>query len=339
MKKFLLFVSIFVVLISFGLQAAVAESNLLKAAKKEGKVTFYSSLPVWANDKLCKAFQKKYGIKAGYYRAGSLKVLAKFINEKEAGMVKADVFHNLYAAGFKMFKRKRYAIQYFSPEGKIYPQRFKDPDGYFFPVRLVVMCMAYNSDKVSAEEAPKTWEDIADPKWKGLLVSADYMYGGSQLATYYFWMKKYGIDFIRKLAKNNPMIVSAHGAASKVMLSGERLVVIEMNAYDTWSKAQKGLPAVNVYPADAIPLIPGYACVTADAPHPNAGRLFFDFLLSKDGQVVMQEIGVYSARPGMPSIPNKPSLSSLNLVDTDWEYLEKHSREIQAKISKALGRR
>ncbi len=339
MKKCFIIIFIFVVFVFFGLQTAIAESNLLKAAKKEGEVTFYSSLPVWANDKLCKAFEKKYHIKAGFYRAGSLKVLQKFLNEKEAGMVKADVFHNLYAAGFKMFKEKKYAVQYLSPEGEIYSKRFKDPDSYYYPIRLVVMCMAYNSDKISAEEAPKTWKDIIDPKWKNLLVSADYMYGGSQLATYNFWMQKYGIDFIRKLGENNPMIVSAHGSASNVMLSGERPVVIEMNAYDTWSKAQKGLPAVNVYPEDGIPLVPGYACVTADAPHPNAGRLFFDFLLSKDGQTVMQEIGVYSARPDMPPVPNKPLLTSLNLVDIDWPYVEKHTQEIQAKVSKALGRK
>jgi iron(III) transport system substrate-binding protein len=94
-----------------------------------------------------------------------------------------------------------------------------------------------------------------------------------------------------------------------------------------------------VYPKEGIPFVPGYACVTADAPHPNAARLFLDFLLSKDGQTVMQEIGVYSARPGMPPVPNKPLLSELNLVDVDWAYLAKHSREIQAKISKALGRK
>ena len=254
-------------------------------------------------------------------------------------MVKADVFHNLYIPGFNMFKEKKYSVSYFSPEAKYYPDRFKDHDGHFYPIRLVAMCMAYNSSKIPAAEAPKTWTDIIDPKWKGFLVSADYMYGGSQLATYYYWMTKYGIEFIEKLGKNNPMIVSAHGNASQNVVSGERPIVIEMNAYDTWAKAQKGLPVVNVYPAEGVPFVPGYACVTADAPHPNAGRLFLDFLLSEDGQAVMQEIGVYSAREGMPPVPNKPLLSELNLVDIDWEYVEKNSKEIQAKISKALGRK
>ena len=96
---------------------------------------------------------------------------------------------------------------------------------------------------------------------------------------------------------------------------------------------------MNVYPKEGVPFVPGYACITADAPHPNAGRLFFDFLLSEEGQAVMQEIGVYSARPGMPPVPNKPLLSELNLVNIDWKYLADNSQEIQGKISKALGRK
>jgi iron(III) transport system substrate-binding protein len=323
----------------FSLRPVLAASDLVEAAKKEGEVVLYSSLPVWANEKLCKAFEKEYGIKAGFYRAGSLKVLQKFLNEKSVGMVKADVFHNLYAAGFQTFKNDGYSVAYDSPEGSMYPDEFKDPDGHYYAIRLVAMCMAYNSDSIKKEDAPKSWEDMIDPKWKGMLVSADYMYGASQLATYYFWLDKFGIDFIEKLGQNNPMIVSSHGNAAKVMVSGERPIVIEMNSYDTWSKGQKGLPAVNVFPEEGVPFVPGYACVTADAPHPNAARLFLDFLLSEEGQMVMREIGVYSARKGMPPVPNKPPLDELNLVHTDWTNLEKNSQEIQAKISKALGRK
>ena len=82
MKKGIIFSVSFFVIFIFGIQTVCAAGNLLAAAKEEGKVVLYSSLPVWANDKLCKAFQKKYDVKAEFYRAGSLKVLQKFLNEK-----------------------------------------------------------------------------------------------------------------------------------------------------------------------------------------------------------------------------------------------------------------
>lgn len=338
MKKTYLTCVIFISLILLTQSIAAAQSGLKAAARKEGKIVLYSSAPVWVNDKLGKAFKNKHGLKVETFRGGSLKVLQKFMNEKEAGMVKADVFISMYVPAYKMFKEKGYAMQYFSPEGKAYPSSLKDPDGYFYPVRNVVICMAYNPNIVKAADAPKTWKDIINPKWKNLLVASDYMYGSTQLATWNYWLQTYGVGFIQQLAENNPMVVSSNGNAAKTLLSGERPVVILMNAYDTWSKAKKGLPVVNVYP-EQVPLVPGYGCVLADAPHPNAGKLFLDFLLSEEGQTVIQSAGYYSARPGMPPIPGKPKFESLNFYHSDWPYIEKNSKEIQAKISKALGRK
>ena len=117
MRRFVVISLILCGWLVFSLQPAVAASDLVEAAQKEGKVVLYSSLPVWANEKLCKAFEEKYGIEAGFYRAGSLKVLQKFLNEKSAGMVKADVFHNLYAAGFETMKKEGHSTAYESPEG------------------------------------------------------------------------------------------------------------------------------------------------------------------------------------------------------------------------------
>ena len=336
MKRLFAFLVLTVFVLVWSGNTQAAAPDLLAKAKMEGKVMFYSSFPVWVNKKLTDAFTKKYGIKAESYRAGSLKLLQKFYGEAKAGKQFADVLHQTYLPGFWDMKKKGMIAKYESPERRFYPAQFKDSEGFYTVVRLVAVFITYNPRKISAAEAPKRWEDLLDPKWKGQLVSADFTYGGFQLGTYHFWEKKLGLDFIRKLSKQNVMMVKSNGAAIRQLMSGEKPLMVMSWSYDSWYKRKKGRPVEIVIPKGKIPWGAGYVAITAKAPHPNAARLFENFLLSAEGQAVVQSAGAYSARRGMPPIPGLPKLKDMDLVEMDWKDISKQSKALQKKYRRAM---
>ncbi|MFR6111177.1 MAG: extracellular solute-binding protein, partial [Dialister invisus] len=156
--------------------SAVPGSPQDKKAKAGGTKTvmLYSSMQEDQLNAIKQAFEKKYpDIKMDYYFAGTGKVITKIATEAKSGQVAADVIWVGDPADYIGFKKLGILEKYESPEAKNIEKVFIDPEGYYTGARMMNMGIAYNTTKVTKEEAPKNWNDLLDPKWKGQIVMTD----------------------------------------------------------------------------------------------------------------------------------------------------------------------
>src|SRR5574341_1408093 len=158
---------------------ASAQDARLEAAKKEGKVVWYSSLAVPSTEKIAKMFEAAYpGIKVDAHRTGSQRVLQRLMQELQANIKNADVVHTSDAGHFVLLKEKKLLMKYAPAGVEKFPAGFKDKEGYHYGLRSTLSVIAFNPKVVGAAEAPKTWKDLLDPKWGGKLVTAHPGYSG-----------------------------------------------------------------------------------------------------------------------------------------------------------------
>ena len=157
---------------------------------------------------------------------------------------------------------------------------------------MIPVGIAYNNKLVSATEAPKTWKDVLDPKWKGKLIAADPGASGTGLMAFYYWEKTFGLDFIRQLAQNAPMVVGSTAPAANAVAAGERPVAAMMDSWEVVMRVHKDLPIAINFPKEGVPVAPSPVAVVAGSPNPNAAQLLMHYMISKEGQqVIMDDVG------------------------------------------------
>jgi iron(III) transport system substrate-binding protein len=326
-----------VVLIAAG--GASAQDARLEAARKEGKVVWYTSLALPSAEKVAKLFETAYpGIKVEVHRTGSERILSRVMQELQAGIKNVDVVHTSDAGHFVLLKSKGLLTKYTPAGVDAFPAGFKDRDGYFYGLRATVSVIAYNTKAVPAAEAPKTWKDLLDPKWKGKMVTAHPGYSGVIATHVLALVNQLGWDYFKQLAQNRLMLVQSAVDPAGVVASGERAVAVDGGEYTFYQTRKKGNPIELVYPKDGVPLIVSPTAITSFAPHPGAAKLFTDFSFSREVQQVMADSeGLYTGHPEVKYPADKPKLSDLKLLSVDPEELEKRNEEIKTRFVEFFG--
>ena len=319
--------------------AASAQDARLEAARKEGKVVWYTSLALSSAEKVAKLFEAAYpGIKVEVHRTGSQRILQRVMQELQANLKLADVIHTSDAGHFVLLKDKKLLMKYTPAGADAFPAGFKDRDGYYYGLRATVNVIAYNTKIVPAAEAPRTWKDLLDPKWKGKLVTAHPGYSGVIATHVLALVHLHGWDYFKQLAQNRPMLVQSAVDPSGVVASGERPVAVNGGDYTFYQVKKKGNPVEIVYPKEGVPLVVSPTAITAFAPHPNAARLFTDFTFGKDVQQVLADTeGLYTGHPAVKYPADKPKLGDLKLLPADPEELEKRNEEIKTRFVEFFG--
>ena len=323
----------------FSSSAVSAQDARLPAAKKEGKVVWYTSLALPSAEKVARLFEAAYpGVKVEVHRTGSQRVLQRLMQELGANIKNADVVHTSDAGHFVLLKEKKLLMKYTPAGVDAFPAGFKDRDGYHYGLRATVSVIAYNSNAVAAAEAPKTWRDLLDSRWKGKLVTAHPGYSGI-IATHVLVLANlYGWDHFKQLAQNRLMLVQSAADPPGVVASGERPVAVNGAEYTFYKTKKKGNPLEIVYPRDGVPLIVSPSAITAFAPHPNAAKLFTDFTFSREVQQVLADSeGLYTGHPEVKYPADKPKLSELRLLTVEPEELEKRNEEIKKRFVEFFG--
>jgi iron(III) transport system substrate-binding protein len=317
----------------------LAQDGRLEAAKKEGKVVWYTSLAVPSTEKIAKMFEAAYpGIKVEAHRTGSQRVLQRLMQELQANIKNADVVHTSDAGHFVLLKEKQLLMKYAPAGVEKFPAGFKDKDGYYYGLRSTLSVIAYNPKLVSAAEAPKTWKDLLDPKWSGKLVTAHPGYSGIIATHVLALVNLHGWDFFKQLAQNKPMLVQSANDPPQVVASGERPISVNGAEYFFYQTKKKGNPIEIVYPKEGVPLVVSPAAITSFAPHPNAAKLFTDFTFSKEVQQVLADSeGLYTGHPEVKYPEDKPKLGELKLLPADAEELEKRNEEIKKRFVEFFG--
>ena len=328
-----------VLLLLLPASVATAQDAKVEAAKKEGKVVWYTSLALPSAEKVAKLFEAAYpGIKVDVNRTGSERILSRVMQELQAGIKNVDVIHTSDAGHFVLLKNKSLLTKYTPAGVDRFPAGFKDKDGYYYGLRATVTVIAYNTKAVPAAEAPKTWKDLLDPKWKGKMVTAHPGYSGVIATHVLALVNQYGWDFFKQLAQNKLMLVQSAVDPAGVVASGERAVAVDGGEYTFYQTKKKGNPVELVYPKEGVPLVVSPTAIAAGAPHPNAAKLFTDFSFSREVQQVMADSeGLYTGHPDVKYPTDKPKLSDLKLLSVEPEELEKRNEEIKTRFVEFFG--
>ncbi|PYM41817.1 MAG: iron ABC transporter substrate-binding protein [Candidatus Rokuibacteriota bacterium] len=318
---------------------ASAQDARVEAARKEGKVVWYTSLALSSSEKVAKLFEAAYpGVGVEVHRTGSQRILQRVMQELQANLKLVDVIHTSDAGHFVLLKDKKLLLKYTPAGVDVFPPGFKDRDGYYYGLRATVNVIAYNSKIISAAEAPRTWKDLLDPKWKGRLVTAHPGYSGVIATHVLALVHLYGWDYWKQLAQNRLMLVQSAVDPSGVVASGERPVAVNGGDYTFYQTKKKGNPVEIVYPKEGVPLVISPSAIAAGAPHPNAAKLFTDFTFSKEVQQVLADTeGLYTGHPEVTYPTDKPKLGDLRLLPADPDELEKRNEEIKKRFVEFFG--
>src|SRR5580692_2169087 len=320
--------------------ASAVTPALIDAARKEGKVVWYTSLDLPAAERVAKAFEAKYsGIPVRVERTGAERVFQRIGQEYQSRIHAVDVVQSSDAAHFIVWKRDG-ILEAYVPEdvAKFYPDEHKDPDGMFASFRVWLCVMGYNTDQVKAADAPQSFADLIDPKWKSKIVKAHPGYSGTIMTSTFQMARDIGWGYFEKLAKQNVMQVQSSADPPKKLEIGERAVMADGNEYNMFQLREAGKPVEIVYPTEGSPLIVGPNGLLKNAPNPNAGRLFQSYCFTAEAQQFLIDVGgLRSMHPQTKEKPGRTPFSEIKKMKDDPAGVEKSAEEIKARYTKLFG--
>jgi iron(III) transport system substrate-binding protein len=311
--------------------------ELIAAATKEGQVIHYTSADLPVAEKLGKAFEAKYpGIAVRVERTGAERVFQRIGQEYAANIHAVDVVNSSDAAHFIVWKRDGILAPYVPEDvAKFYPAEHRDIDGQFASWRVWLSIIAYNSSLVKADEAPKSFADLLDPKWKGKIVKAHPGYSGTIMTATYQMQRDLGWSFFEQLAKQNIMQVQSSADPPKKLDLGERSVMADGNEYNIFQLREAGRPVEPVYASEGTPIIIGPNGIFKNSPNPNAAKLFQSFCFSRDAQQLIIDVGgLRSVHPQTQEKPGRRPLKDIKTMKDDAAAVEQQGDTIKARYSK-----
>jgi iron(III) transport system substrate-binding protein len=324
------FIALPLIGVCFSTLAFAQSPELIQAAKKEGEVVVFGSLENDVAAAINNGFEAKYGIKVKYFRGSSTVIIDRVTTEHRTGKISSDIVYTTSEPMKFINKEKGLLARYISPSAKSYDKKLLDD--FFGPnYRSVIIGFVFNKSMIKPEEAPKSYEDIVNPKWKGKIAmgnpslhdttidwlsSLHLVFGSQQKAN----------DWIKRLAAIEPLMLDSMVPVGERIASGEVPLGIAYPKYvQVWGRKGapldyvKGLP---VYLGDG-----NYIAMTAKAPNPNAAKLFIDYFLGQESSEIMANVGEFVNRVGtLPPIPGADQVVSkfvqMNTMSAD-EYSRK----------------
>ena len=287
-------------------RAQGAPADLIQRAKTEGEVVWYTSLIVQqAVRPAVEAFERTYpGVKVKFTRQTSADIAQRILTEARAGRMQADVFDGSTTI-FKLLEAD--LVGAYKPAGATnFPEEMRDPQGKWVALNVYYMTAAYNTTLVKKEDAPKSYEDLLDPKWRGRIAWSDDpgVNGPPGFIAAMLGVKgrDAGMDYLRKLAQQKIVNVPAsQRVVLDQVIAGEYpIALMTFNHHSAISQAD-GAPVEWIRLDPTIATI-NYLGLTKDAPHPNAARLFMEFMTSPEGQTILQKANYLPASPAVPAL-------------------------------------
>jgi ABC-type Fe3+ transport system substrate-binding protein len=286
------------VIVSLPLTAvsALAQTVNLEAAKQEGKVIVYGAQVPQAMKPLHAAFEKKYGITVDYWRGSSTQVSERALTEWRAGKPGFDVIEG--NRGVQLIMRDDGLFQKFiPPSSEKFPAQFKEKDGMITPWRVLPISILYNTDMVKSGDLPKTFDNLLNPKWTGKITMPDPT-RHTTTAQFLWNLNKFKgdqwLDFVRALAKQKPLLVESLAPVTTTIIKGEAPVGITYIKYVKQYKGPVAYTLMDKYLTD-----PNYMSLGAKASHPNAAKLYLEYICSAEGQKLVAEEGEFVMYPGI----------------------------------------
>src|SRR5919201_5345520 len=311
--------------------------ELVEAAKKEGKVVWYTAVDLPVAERVGKAFEAKYpGIALRVERSVGERIFQRIGQEYASKIHAVDVVNSSDAAHFIVWKREGILAPYVPNDVALhYPATQKDPDGLFASWRVWLSVIGYNTKLVRPEEAPKSFADLLDPKWSGKIVKGHPGYSGTIMTATFQIARELGWEYFEKLAKQKVMQVQSSTDPPKKLALGERAIMADGGENKVILLKEAGQPVEPVYPAEGTPTISGPTAIFASAPHPNAARLFQAWYHTRETQQFFTDFTAqYSVHAQVQSKPGRRKISDIKLMKEDAEGVEKMAEEIKTRYAR-----
>jgi iron(III) transport system substrate-binding protein len=311
--------------------------QLIEAAKKEGKVVWYTSIDLSVAEKISAAFKEKFGgIELRVERTGAERVFQRIGQEYASNVHAVDIANSSDASHLLEWKKQDMLLPYVPEDvAKYYKPEHRDPDGTYAGFRATLCPIAYNTKLVKAEDAPRSFKDLLDPKWKGKIVKSHPGYSGNTMTATFETVRDIGWEYFEQLAKQNIMQVQSATDPPKKLALGERSVMADGTEYNIFLLKEAGQPVEVVYPSEGTPFSTGPNGIFKAAPNPNAAKLFQNYCFTPEAQQVIIEVGgLRSLHAQVKEKPGRKALAEIKLMKEDAEGVQKQSEEIKARYQK-----
>jgi iron(III) transport system substrate-binding protein len=309
---------------------------LIEAAKKEGRLAFYTAMDLAFAQQLAKAFEAKFpGIAVRVERSGAERIFTRIGQEYGANIHSVDVVNTADQAHCIVWKRNDWLAPYLPEDvARHFDKAYYDPDALHVTTRILVSPIAYNTNLVKAEEAPRSFADLLDPKWAGKLVKGHPAYSGTVMNATFQIARDLGWDYLEKLARQRVMQVQSATDTPKKIALGERAVMVDGAGYLVIRSKEEGQPVEIVYPDEGTPLATSPSAVFKAAPNPNAARLFQNWMHGREGQqMIIDAARQYSAHDQAEEKPGVRPLAQIKLMKEDPEGVEKGAEEVKRRYA------
>ena len=311
--------------------------QLIEAAKKEAKVVVYSAMDLPVGEKLGKAFEAQYpGIQVQIERSGSERLFQRIDQEFSSGIRAADVVNSSDASHFITWKKNGWLAPFVTEDiAQHFLPEYRDPEGMSATTRIYLSSIAYNTNLVKPDDAPKSFADLLDPKWAGKMVKGHPAYSGTIMTTTFQLVRELGWDYYEKLSKQRVMQVQSSTDPPKKLALGERAIMADGNEYNVVLLKEAGQPVGPVYPTEGTPTVSGPTGIFATAPHPKAARLFQAWLHTRETQQFFVDFTAqYSVHAQVQSKPGRRKISDIKLMKEDPAGVEKMAEEIKTRYAR-----
>ena len=264
--------------------------SVIIAAKAEGGLVLYTALlGVPSTKAIAKAFEAKYGIPVQVLEARASELRERIRTEQAAGRYLGDVMFNSENQALILSAEDKSIVPHEPvPNAAGLTEPFRD-DGLKSPVMTINYALLVNNRLVPPAEEPKSWRDLADPRWKGKILSDDMRAVGGGYVLFYVTEEKLGKAYHEALATQDIQFTREQREAARRVARGEMAIYMPFNLGDLQSL--KGLPVRTVMPAEGAPYVLYAAAAMKGAPHPNAARLYIDFAMSEQVQKIFAQDG------------------------------------------------
>lgn len=303
---------------------------LVKAAKAEGELTFYSTPTENVAIRIRDAFAKKYGLKVQFLRMAGSNLQQRYSSEAEAGTFVADVFLNAgNSVEYAEFGIKKGWLEPVSSAGIPVVTSGEFPakllPGPTAIVQVAPWGLAYNTQKISAADLPKTWPDMLNPKYRDRIIIVDPRTSGAQIDHWTMIVDKFGEGFFTQLRAQNPRSYSGGVPAINALAAGEGSFQVPTILAQVQGLKVKGAPLdwVAMSPSTGVEIQVTLTARTK-AKHPNAGRLFANYVMSREGNAVVNDdpggMTIYDTSR-LPKGYESPKLGSSQRLDEVMKLL------------------
>jgi iron(III) transport system substrate-binding protein len=283
-------------------------------ARKEGELVWYTSMSLTDFPKIVGAFERAIPyVKVRANRLSQSSVITKIDTEARAGLFAVDVVGSAPVEMWEL-KQRGHSAPYLSPELKAFPTGSYDPQGYWSSFEVTPIVLAFNTKLVPQDEAPRSYQDLLLPKWKGKMNM-----GSDEYAWYSVMLdgmgKAKGLEYMKALARQQLHVPGSSSIMRlQLMLAGESAITIAARGRRATEYKEKGAP-IDYRLLDPYPAEPNALTLMRRSSHPHASILFIDWILSEEAQSLMaQQIPRLTLRKGVKQIPRHQELYKKDFV-------------------------